>query len=94
MHPPLAGEVVLLARVLLLTPAAEQASIARGLLLEVESAFRHFCAHQKCHPAFGDGSLMGRLLPLCPPAEPLATDAAFLTALSNAAVALRTHLGQ
>lgn len=85
---------MLLARALLLVPAADQGPIARGLLAEVDAAYAYFRTHQKCHPAFGDGSLMGRLLPLCPPAEPLATDAAFLIALGNAAEALRIHLGR
>ncbi|CAN1533215.1 hypothetical protein MCELHM10_01472 [Paracoccaceae bacterium] len=85
------AEILLFARLLYLVPAARQRVFAIDLLDEVEAAASHLRHFGRCHPRFGDGSLMARCLSLSPPPEPIATDPAFLTALVSGCQALLDH---
>ena len=91
MRPASLAELGLMARVLTPLPTSDRPLAARQILAEVEVAAAHLRATGRCHPAFGDGSLMARCLTLSPIAEPLAEDAAFLEALTIACWALADH---
>ncbi|MDP3264177.1 MAG: hypothetical protein U1E69_15600 [Tabrizicola sp.] len=91
MRTPLAADVLLLARALMPLPSARRMPYARRLIREATEAQMHFEATRRCHPTYGDGSLMARVLYLRPVAEPVASDPDFLDAICIAAQALRTH---
>lgn len=91
MRTPLAADLLLLARALMPVPAVGRMTLARRLIREATEAQVHFEATHRCHPTFGDGSLMARVLYLRPVAEPVASDPDFLDAMCIAAQALRTH---
>lgn len=91
MRTPYAADFLLLARVLMPCPAAERIKLATQLIREATEARTHFNVSHCCHPTFGDGSLMARVMPLGPRAEPPASDVDFLDALRVAAEALRMH---
>ena len=91
MVPPLAADVLLLARVLMPWSAPLRSSVARRLIQETEAAHAHWHRHGTAHPAFGDGSLGARVMALSPRPEPFANDGDFLRALRTAAGALLNH---
>lgn len=85
------AEILLFARVLSLVPPVQQRNFADRLLGEVEAAASHLRLFGRCHPRFGDGSLMTRCISLSPPAEPFANDPVFLAALITGCRALLDH---
>jgi hypothetical protein len=85
------AEILLFARLLYIVPPGEQANFADRLLAEVELASRHLRVFGRCHPQFGDGSLMARCLSLSPPSEPACADPAFLAAVMAGCMALDEH---
>ncbi|WP_431300141.1 hypothetical protein [Tabrizicola sp. BL-A-41-H6] len=91
MRTPLAADVLLLARALMPLPKVGRMPFATRLIREATEAQAHFEATRCCHPTFGDGSLMARVLHLHPGAEPVASDPDFLDAMRIAAKALQTH---
>lgn len=92
MRPPIAAELVLFARALMVCPAGVRARRAKEILAETETAHDHLRHFGKIHPTFGDGSLTARLLSLSPGAEPFADDADFLQSLSTVVESLLFHL--
>ena len=89
MRDPSGAEVLLLARVLVRIDEAERRQRAAEIIAEVEAAARHLSLSGRCHPKWGDGSLMARCLRLDPPPEPLANDSAFLSCIVMACEALQ-----
>jgi hypothetical protein len=84
-------EILLFARLLLVVSPDHHRSFADRLLDEVEEGGRHLRVFGRCHPQFGDGSLMARCLSLSPPKEPVAGDPVFLVALISVCRALIDH---
>ncbi len=82
MRPPLASELILFARVLMVHPDTARGPIAREIIAETEQACDYLVRYGRPHPTHGDGSLAARLLSLCPTAEPFADDPDFLQSLS------------
>lgn len=72
-------------------PAGRRRRIAERLIHEAEEADVYFRRMRRSHPAFGDGSLMARILAIEPGREPLASDIDFLDSARTAALALSTH---
>ncbi len=91
IRPPMAAEILLLGRALLPLPQRSRRKRAELILAETFEAAAYFTASGKVHPSFGDGSLMARILPLRPVAEPFADNADFLQALSVAVGAMRRY---
>jgi hypothetical protein len=91
MRDPSGPEILIFARALLPLPAGARADTAARLLREVETADRQLRSFNRCHPLFGEGSLMSRCLMLSPPAERLARDPDFLSANITACQALLRH---
>lgn len=91
MRDPVGAELLLFARALTLFPREERVAVASLVLAEVEAGHRLLHVSGRCHPVFGDGSLMSRcaLFPLRP--EPLAHDEDFLSAMVVACNALLGH---
>lgn len=85
------GEIGLLARVLMTLPPDRRWSAARQIVAEVKTAETHLRLTGRCHPAFGDGSLMSRCLSLSPSAEPLASDRDFLSSVIIACREIGQH---
>jgi hypothetical protein len=81
----------LFARVLKCTARDDQARLARRVLIETDEANGYRLAHGRSHPAYGDGSLIARLMKM--PVHPLdyGDEPAFLTALCIVADAVLTH---
>ena len=94
MVPPLAADLLLFARALLLWPVQSRSDVARRLIAETEVAYRHWLLHGTVHPAFGDGSLVSRALLLSPRPEPMASDPDYLQALETLARVIRSHSHQ
>lgn len=91
MRRPLPGDVVLFARVLSALPRVGRAQVARGLLAQAETADDYRLNHGRCHPTYGDGSLVARLMRVGMPPLTHADDAEFLHALRIVADALLKH---
>lgn len=91
MRDPSGAELLVFARVLLCFPPAEQAAIAKQILLDVEAADQHRQDLGRCSPTLGDGSLMARCHLMAPEPEPLAHDSRFLAALIVACETLLRH---
>ncbi len=70
MRRVLAGDVLALARVV----SAEGQGAAARLLDEADAADRHRRRLGRCHPAWGNGSLMSRCLTVPAPALPEGSD--------------------
>jgi len=87
------SEVLLLARTLLAYPKDNRTTVARQILGEVETAALHLQDTGRCHPVFGDGSIMARCHRLSPRPEPPAQDPDFLAALIAACETLMGHSG-
>jgi hypothetical protein len=81
MRQPVLAELSLAARVLLAVPRRQRWRKALRLLQEVQEADTYWEQTGRCHPEFGDGSLMARCHRLSPQAEPMADDPDFLTSL-------------
>lgn len=92
MRSPTVGELVLLARVLMIHAPSRQGRLARRLLMQAEQARRHTDTTGHAHPEWGDGSLSARCRLEWPPPEPLADDPAFLASLVVAARVLSDRL--
>lgn len=91
MRDPSGVELLLFARALLPVQAEARGSVASRILQEVDEADQYLRLLNRCHPAFGDGSLMARCLPLSPPAEPPGNDRDFLCCLVTACLSLLQH---
>jgi len=91
MRDPSGAELLVLARVLSRIEERNRHRAAKALLDEVEAAAAHLRLSGRCHPDFGDGSLMARCLRLDPPPEPMASDDGFLSSLAAACAAVRRH---
>ena len=91
MRDPSGADLLLFARALMLVPAEARASVAARILHEVDVADQHLRVQNRCHPAFGDGSLMSRCLLLLPPAEPMLSDRDFLSSTIVACQSLLQH---
>jgi hypothetical protein len=91
MRDPSGVELLLFARALMPIPASARGPAASRILQEVEEADQHLRLLNRCHPAFGDGSLMARCLLLSPPAEPLGSDKEFLSCLIVACQSMQLH---
>jgi len=61
MRMVLAGDVFALAHWLVGMPPPEQRSACDQMLQEAEWADKYRKRHGRCHPSWGNGSLMGRL---------------------------------
>lgn len=85
------AELLVFARLLLVVPADQQIGFADRLLAEVEAAGDHLRTFGRCHPCFGDGTLMSRCLSLSPPKESNALDEAFLAAMITTCKTLLDH---
>lgn len=85
------AELALLARVLIKVDFKDRATLAAGILAEVEIAATCLRFTGRTDPMFGDGSLMSRCLSLSPVPEPLATDRDFQMAIIVACDALWDH---
>lgn len=83
--------MLLLCRILSRVSARQRMTFAVQILSEVEAATRHLAMTGRCHPAFGDGSLMARCHQLFPPQEPMACDQDFLGSMIVACEALLQH---
>lgn len=91
MRDPSGAELLVFARVLSRIEERHRHQAAKALLGEVEAAAAHLRLSGRCHPVFGNGSLMARCLRLDPPPEPLASDDGFLSSLIAACAAVRRH---
>jgi hypothetical protein len=85
------ADLLVFARVLSRIEERHRPRAAKALLDEVEAAAAQLRLSGRCHPVFGDGSLMARCLQLDPPPEPLASDDGFLSSLIVACTAVRRH---
>lgn len=58
MRPALHGDVSAAARALLAVPRGARVQLCRGLIRRAERADRYRLATGRCHPRWGNGSLM------------------------------------
>ncbi len=91
MRDPSGADLLLFARALLPVQPEARALFAARILKEVDVADQHLRLQNRCHPAFGDGSLMSRCLLLSPPAEPMVSDRDFLSSTIVACLSLLQH---
>lgn len=93
MRDPSVAELLLFGRVLTRVPVTHRPAFAGRTLVEVKAAADHLRLTGRCHPEFGDGSLMARCRQLFPAKEPIADDQDFLSAMIEACKALLRHSG-
>jgi hypothetical protein len=91
MPRPLPGDLVLFARVLAARSRDERARAADLLLRDSEVAERHRLTFNTCHPKFGDGSLVSRLMREPLPALTFGDDPDLLHALQVVARSVLKH---
>ena len=91
MRAVLQSDVVSVARVLLRHPADEREALAAELIRRADAADRYARRLGKCHPDWGNGTLLAAAhkAPLAP--ERAWNDPAFLHCLQCALEALRQH---
>jgi hypothetical protein len=88
------SEIVLFARALVMLPPEERVTISRSLINEAALAEEYRQKHGQVHPAYGDGSLVARLMKGKLPPLRFADDPEFLTSLKIAADAILDHTAQ
>jgi hypothetical protein len=82
MRPPLHGDAVSVARVLLTVRPARRRWVLARMFREANLAHRHVSRWSLAHPIWGDGSLMTAALRRHPSAEPALDDADYCICLA------------
>ncbi len=97
MRSVLLGDIVALARVLLVVPQGDRRELAQRTIAEAHIAHRIFKRFKRPHVHWGNGSLMARANALPQEREPFSSDPDYLSALREVIGALierRSHGGK